>query len=292
MFNWKKTLCAMLSLMIPLFGVGALAEQAAPQNTIGYAVEPILPANQMPGYVSTFNIRVAPGGRQTIQVSILNWADEDIEVAVETGTAFTNVNGVIEYGQNLDESLAVNFADIVVPVKSVVTVPANGQAIAEFYLTIPEEPFRGSLFGGLSFTKLYQDGSGAESGGAMRINNVFRYVINMRLHESDEEVMPAFELLYAVADLTGRSPALVLGIRNPEPCLVRQASLRVSVYGQDGDVTVFTAEKDFDMAPNSSMSYSANLNDANALTVGAYRVSVEIEYKNRIWQLDAPLTGE
>ena len=292
MQNLKRTLCILLPLMFLLCGTGALAEQASQQNIIGYAVEAILPANQMPGYTATFHLRVVPGGRQIIQVLITNWADEDIEVAVEAGTAFTNENGVIEYGQNLDESLAVDFSSIVTPIEPVVHVPANGQATAEFLLAVPGEQFRGTVFGGFTFTKLQQDEANAEAGGAMKIQNVFRYIINARLHESYEEIKPAFALLSAEADFDRRSPALVLQLRNSEPVIVRQALLRVNVSPWDSGPAVFSAEKDFSMAPNSSVPYLVYFNKAQALPAGSYQVLVEIEHKDQIWKLEAPLTIE
>ena len=301
MLNLKRMLCILVLLMFLLCGTRALAEQArlgnedaqaGMKNAIGYAVEPILPANQTPGYTTTFHLRVVPGGRQMIQVLISNWANEDIEVAVEAGAAFTNENGVIEYGQNLDESLAVDFSSIVTAIEPVVRVPANGQATAEFLLMVPEKPFRGTVFGGFTFTKLHQDKANSEAGGSMQIQNIFRYVINARLHESDEEIRPAFALLSANVDVDRRSPVLVLQLRNSEPVIVRQASLRVNVSPLDGGPAVFSAENDISMAPNSSVPYLVYCNEAKTLPAGIYRVLVEIEHKDQIWRLEAPLTIE
>jgi len=283
----KQTFFMVLALLVVFCGMAA-AEQTSPLNAIGYTVEPILPVNQMPGYTATFNLRVIPDEQQIIQALITNSSDQDIDVAVKVGTAFTNENGVIEYGYNLDESLAVDFSSIVVPMEPVIRVPANDQAIAEFVLTVPQEPFRGTVFGGFTFTKLNQDD--ADTGSAMRIQNVFQYIINARFHESDEEIIPAFELLGAEVDFSRRSPALLLHLRNSEPCIVRQASLRVSIYQVDGGEAVFSANKDFNIAPNSYVPYAVYLSNADKLQPGEYRVELEIEHNGRAWTLEAPLT--
>ena len=259
---------------------------------IGYSVEPVLPDNQVSGSKANFNLMVTDGDSQSLFVTISNKADEEIQVAAQVGTAVTNENGVIIYVPNSDASHAVSMSDILTPGEQVITVPARGSALAEFMLTVPHEPFEGSVFGGITFTKLNQDKASGEEGGAMQIRNVYRYVISIRLRHEVSDIAPEFKLLGAKADFTRRSPGVALRLSNPRPVIVRGAAMRVSIQPRDGGEAVLTADRTFDIAPNSCMNYFVHVKDTKALPAGEYMASVTIEHKELAWALDTPLIIE
>lgn len=207
------------------------------KGTINYAVRAIIPENQLNTQASSFDLKVEPGHRQVLQVIVKNKGDEDIEVAVEANTAYTNENGLIEFdhSENRDASMAVDFSEIVTPVETVVKVPAQGETIAEFYLKMPDEPFEGVAYGGFMFTKLHQ-GEDREGEG-MSIRNVYRYAIGVRLREDEADVQPAFELKGAKMDQTD-SPALYLYLRNPRPLIVRGMTLIAEIYPENDNEAV------------------------------------------------------
>lgn len=261
----------------------------AKADTGGYAVKAVLPENQMNENVSYFDLMVAPGQSQTLCVVIKNKQNEEIKVAVEANTAFSNSNGLIEYSYTdaRDASLKVDFAKIVVPVETVVTVPAGGEAIAEFLLTVPEEPFEGDMLGGFMFTKLDQ-GNNAEGMG-VSIQNIFQYVIGVRLRESDQAVTPAFELVGAEEDAV-KTQSLLIHLRNPQPIIASGMKLDVHIYPEDGSEAAYTFEGGhIAMAPNSAMAYNLRLGFEDKLESGAYRVSVTLRFKEDTWHFETPL---
>lgn len=287
MRNMKYAICAIIALILGSPGISAAAQQA---NSIGYAVYAVLPENQADGQVSYFDLNVEPGQHQMLQVVIINRADEEIEVAMEANTAFSNSNGVIEFSHSddRDASMTVDFAEIVTPVEPVITVPANSEKAVEFSLTVPEEPFEGIAYGGLMFTKLNQDFS--EDTRSVAIKNVYRYVIGVRLHESDEAIEPEFELIGGEINETNNQ-SITIHLRNPRPIIVRGATIQVSVYPYDDDNAVFTFENGHvAIAPNSSMPFTIRLEDEQSLKTGAYRAAIKMQYEGKSWQFETKLT--
>lgn len=273
--------------MILTIGCVVVSVQA---DTAGYAVRAVLPDNQADDQVSYFDLKVTPGQRQTLRVVVINKADTEIEVAMEANTAYTNGNGSIGYSHTADRdaSLEVDFAEIVTPVKPVIMVPAHGEAVAEFVLTVPNEPFEGNVLGGLLFTKLNQGADTEEAGVA--IQNVYQYVIGVRLKESEAVVQPAFELIGAVENET-RKQTILLHLRNPKPIIAREVKLVVNAYPQDGVEPIFSCEcAPIAMAPNTTMAYNIRLGDDNRLSPGEYRVLVELHFEEETWCFEAPLS--
>lgn len=283
----KPVIFAMIALILGSLSMSATAQQA---KSIGYAVYAVLPENQANTGASYFDLNVKPGREQVLKVVIINREDEEIEVAVEANTAFSNSNGIIEfsYSEDRDASMMVDFAKIVTPVEPVITVPANSEKAVEFILTVPEEPFDGVVYGGLMFTKLNQVHS--EETRSMAIQNVYRYVIGVRLYESREAIEPEVELVGGEIN-GGHNQSIILHLRNPRPVIMRGATLQMSVYPLDDDGAVFTFENsNVSMAPNSFMPYTIRLNDKQSLNAGVYRASISIQYEGKAWQFETMLT--
>lgn len=258
-------------------------------DTVSYAVQAVLPENQMNGQVSYFDLKVAPGQHQTLRVVVKNKSDEEIKVAIKANTAFSNGNGLIEYSHTdaRDASLKVDFAKIIVPVAPVITIPANAEAVAEFVLTTPDEPFEGDVLGGFMFTKL--DQARHAEGASVSIQNVYQYVIGVRLRESEEAVNPLFELV-GVEENEPRKRSLLLHLRNSQPIIASGIELDVRIYPQDGTEPACVFERShLAMAPNSTMAYHLRLGDQDTLQPGAYRVSVALCYEDDTWSFETPL---
>lgn len=286
-------LCLCIALAMGGMGACALSDTDGQPNTINYAVRAILPENQRDDTAPYFDLKMTPGQEQVLEVIISNRADEAIEVMLEANTAFSNCNGVIEFDASTqrDSSMAVDFAQIVRPVEPVLVVPGQGEATARFTVRMPEAPYAGTVYGGLMFTKLHQEDAG-DGGGSFGIRNVYRYVIGVRLTESETPVAPEFEL-HGAAIGQGKRATLLLNLRNPKPVIARGITLSMKVFPQGEDTAVIElVRSDVAMAPNSSMDYTVYLEDNTQLASGEYRVQVWLDFDGRTWQFEAPLAVE
>lgn len=287
-----RAACALLGIALALGACACALAEEEKEGTINYSVRAVLPQNQRDDTAAYFDLWVGPGQEQVLEVVIRNRAAEDIEVALEANTAFSNDNGVIEFeaSQAKDSSMAIDFAQLVSPREPVIAVPANGEAVARFDLRMPEEAFEGVVYGGLTFMKLGQEETpGGEDGGSFGIRNVYRYVIGVRLWESDAVIEPGFELTGAQVGQTRRA-SLQLNLRNPQPVIARGMTLLAEVYPAGGGEAIASfARENVSMAPNSAMDYTIYLDDNRPLPAGEYSVRVALDFQGKTWQFETPL---
>lgn len=296
-------------LICLVLGVYCIPANAG-NSEIGFAVRAHLPDNQLDDTISYFYLDTKPGQEQILRVQVVNRDDEDIEIALEANTAFTNRNGVIEYtaSQERDESLAVDFSQCVYIEQPILTVPKQGSATAEFVLTLPEEPFEGDVLGGLLFTRLppakdedalQDDDEETQAQGGMSIQNVYTYAVAVRLRENtpaaQSEPQPTIETSFefinvSVGELAGL-PIMTLRIRNPQPLIAKDLALQAHVYAQDAREPVLSfAQTQLSMAPNSTMPYTKYLKSDEVLNANTYRVELELTYAGQTWVMQAPLS--
>ena len=307
MIHTKRIFCVALALCLLIPDIVVLSE--APVSD-GYTVHIITPENQIGGDTGYYDLLVTPGQKQELTGTILNRADTEIEVLVQSNTAYTNENGLVQFDElndTNDESMTVDFASIATlvepigydqPIKDdgsrefdgvVYRIPAEGSTAFTLLVEVPDESFDGAVLGGLMFTKLNQGDSDVES--TFGIRNIYRYVKAVRLRENLEDVDPVFEMQSASASVDQVSrPLLHLGLRNPVPLLAHEITLRGSVYLASGGGAIFTFERNnISMAPSSTMLYNVKFDSKELPPSGEYKVSLELQYGDRTWQFEQPL---
>lgn len=244
-----------------MVGLLPLRTQAAAVSDIGFYVQAVIPQNQLDTAQTYFDLRMEPGQSQTLEVEIVNEGAEAIEVNLDAVSASTNPYGVINYKTPgiRDESLAIPFSDIATLHDTSVAVPAGGTGRASFTVDMPAGRYDGVVLGGIVLTKEGTDTTAAAGDGTV-IQNLYSYVIGVKLTETDAVVDPAFELFDAAADAVNYEAAVVHSLRNTQAAIVKGMELDVKVYraGQEAPVA-HVVKSDVDMAPNSVMALAASL---------------------------------
>ena len=139
----------MASLFLVYFGKGAW-----PLNSI-FAVNPVIPENQIDKSKTYFDLKMSPGSVQTVEVQLRNDTDKDVVIEPKIASATTNLNGVVEYGQNdiePDETLKHNLKDLV-DVAETITIPKQSQVTVSLKISMPSESFTGMISGSLTLKR-------------------------------------------------------------------------------------------------------------------------------------------
>lgn len=277
-FAWMACLLCMACMP----RLGALGEGSA------FGVQVMLPASQQDKTLGYYSLHLAPGAHETLEFCVSNNSEEELQVQVQANTAHTNGQGLIAYTSSAfrDESLTVDFAQLVTLEEPVITIPARGTAIVRARIQMPEQPFEGELLGGFYVAKL----SPGEVAPGQGFIHEYVFGIAVRIRQGQREIEPAFVLQGAAMGEIGGFSALVLDIRNPVALVISRIPMGVRVVTMEGEEAL-AFDTLVSMAPNSRMPYAkVFLPPHKGLQAGDYQVQVTLTYRQKTWRMETPMT--
>lgn len=251
-------------------------------SEFNFAVNPIIPDNQIDKDKSYFDLKLSPDQKQTLKIQLKN--DTDKEVVIEAGinSATTNLNGVVEYSQNAiepDETLAFNLKEyanieqeITIPAKSVVEVPVE--------IHMPKETFDGVIAGGITFKEKQTEKKETSNDKGLAIKNEYSYVIALLMRENANLVEPKLNLMNVEANQVNARNVIDIQLQNPVARYLNQLKLVGEITNKDNPDLNYTIDAEgLQMAPNSNFSYPVALN-GQRLEPGNYHLHL-IAYGNK-----------
>lgn len=262
----------------------------ASDSDVGFYVRAVIPENQIDTRLTYFDLRMEPLQKQTLQVEVVNEQTEEIKVSAKAISASTNVNGVIDYQTPdiRDETLRIPFSQIATVQENTVTIPAGGSRIVHVSVEMPSEVYDGVILGGLVFQKIPQSAVSAPQSvtqGPM-IQNVYSYVVGVKLTETNSQVLPDFELFAIEAAAVDYVAAAVHYIRNKEAAIVKDMDLRVDIYKDGGAEPIAHIDRtNIDMAPNSVMELAVTM-PGSTISPGEYRSVIRLSLEDKTWEFE------
>jgi len=289
----NRTLTTMLAAILALalfWPTSVLAASQMMHDTVGFYVRADIPENQIDTDMTYFDLRVSPGMKQTLNIEVFNTTNAPMEALVEAISASTNRNGIIDYRTPgiHDETLFAPFSELAVVRTPHVTVEANASVIVLIDVTMPDAPYEGVLLGGITITK--RQGSDQAIDEDAAVENVYSYVVGVKLTESDTAVAPAFEVLGAEVSIVNHQPAIRYGVRNRAPLIIKNLAVQLDIYDKNGETPILRLEKQgVDMAPNSVMPLAAIMGE-KPLPAGQYRTQMILTHAGEVWSFEVPLS--
>lgn len=261
--------------LITLLFVGILfsAPLTGTASEFNFAVNPVIPENQLDKEKTYFDLEMAPGTVQTVEVQLRNDTDQEVVIAPGIASATTNLNGVVEYGANdiePDESLAYNMADLI-EVPEEITIPKQSQITLPLKITMPSKRVKGVIAGGLTLKEtINEDETEASEEQGLAIKNEYAYVVAILMRQSTEEVRPDLHLIDVAPGQVNSRNTINVTLQNPEAAYLNSLRLinEVTKKGQS-DVLYATDTSRMQMAPNSRFSYPISL-EGQRLEAGTY----------------------
>ncbi|WP_164509982.1 DUF916 and DUF3324 domain-containing protein [Lacticaseibacillus porcinae] len=271
----KKFLLPLFALLAALFMVPGHTTHA---ENLHYSVSAQLPSNQIDSGVSYFALKVTPGQKQNLGVSIVNSDSKAHNYRVSVNRAVTNTNGVIDYakrGVKKAPSLQANIEDMT-PKAFTVNVPANTTKTATIALTVPQQPFTGVALGGVRVAELDSSTSKKSSKG-LSLTNKFAYVIGLALQEDADysKIKPNMAMHSVNAKQMNYRNYITANVENTVPNLMRKLKITAKVSKRGSSDTLLTTTKSaMAMAPNSMLAFPVSTNN-NPLQAGKYTMDLE-----------------
>ncbi len=177
----KKSIITISMLIFFFFG----SSLTRADDRADFYVTPNLPKSQLADSENYFNVLLAPHTKESLKLTLINAKNEPLTINVTAHTAYTNNNGVVEYGKDADTADAsLNWSiAALLATPGIVKLKANETKTIDITLTMPKEPFSGVLAGGIRLQKI-KESEGSEDATEetdesqqLSIENEFAYVL-------------------------------------------------------------------------------------------------------------------
>jgi hypothetical protein len=253
-----------------------------------------MPENQRAGTSSFFDLIVASGQSQVIEIDIRNTSNDDIVVLVETITASTNRNGIINYSSEVeaDESLKHPFSELATLPGRYFEIEAGQTKRVPISLKIPNEPISGIILGSV---RVLREVTQAERDAGGAVVNQFASVTAVRIAgDISQDNIPAdFALGEVEVDVINSRASIIAHVRNTQPKLIKNATATAQITHLDTDEIVFEhSQNNLEFAPNSAFPFSFIDNVGRGISAGDYRVLITVNYEGETWEFEHFFTIE
>ena len=285
-FNVFK--CLILSfLAIGIFGLKVINVSA---EEMGFSVKAIPSERQRDKKQTYFDLRVTPNTKEVIQVEVQNNTEALMTVLVDTNTAVTNNNGVIDYSQTeptFDESLKYPLSKMV-DYQSEVPLKAKESKVIDIAINIPSEPFDGIILGGIHFSQKENEDIKKEDS-SVQVKNKFSYVVGIRLSENDNELKPHVNLLEVSAGQKNYRNTILATLQNTEAQILNGMIVEAYVYEEKNTKEALFYEKseNLEMAPNSSFEFGISTVN-KPFKAGKYLLKMTVTTKGETFEFSEP----
>lgn len=281
----------LFTLMLGLFPVIGQAEE----GTLNFYVTPEFPDSQVEGSSSYFDLNLSAGETEHLALKLQNASSDPIQVQVTPHTAYTNVHGVVEYGQDAkepDPSLSHSLDKLINP-SEIIELAGNETKTISVPLHMPKESFEGFLAGGLRIAQVKDESEEAPNNGeGVAIKNEFAYVIGVVVSNTRNSVQPDLELLDVFADQLNYRNVISANLQNFTPAFINQLAVEATVQrvGED-DILYKSSEEMMQMAPNSNFNFPIPL-EGDRFQAGEYLLKLKATSGEEEWTWEQTFTIE
>lgn len=261
-----STILLVVATLLPF----ATVVKAAPDKA--YAIQAVLPDNQINKDESYFDLKVKPNGSQDLKVLIANTGSKSITVNTEINNAYTADSGVIgydKYNAKLYKSKLPSLTSLVEGKrKQKVTLKAGESKTVTFKVKSPSSEYAGIILGGITTTASVSPTKSKN----INIKNQVRYVKGVVLRSKDDGIMPVMHLTSAAPKAVAGSTGIAYRMDNTEPININKVSLKAKITN-GSKVTNYSADN-LQFAPNSQFNYFIPIKN---LTAGTYKAHISLK---------------
>jgi len=249
----------LLAVLFFFFPLSVQAEETA----LNTHVTPLFPESQVDESKGYYELLLAPGQKETLQLKVGNSNSEPIKVQVTPHTAYTNTLGNVEYGKDAKEAdpTLVHSLDELMTPSEVITLAGKETKVIDIPLQMPTDAFEGYLAGGLRIAEIKdEEESETPEGEGVAIKNEFAHVVGVVVSNTRDSVQPELELLDVFADQLNYRNVISATLQNFIPTFVNQLAVEATVKrAGESDVLYETSKEMMQMAPNSNFNFPISL---------------------------------
>ncbi|WP_301359283.1 DUF916 and DUF3324 domain-containing protein [Enterococcus spodopteracolus] len=279
-------LLLLVSLLVPM-------RVGAEEGTLNFYVTPEFSDNQKSGNDRYFQLNLAPDATEKLTLKLQNANAEAKKIKITPHTAYTNVMGVVEYGQDAekaDPTLQHSLGELIEQ-PEIIELGGNETKTVTLDLKMPKEAFDGFLAGGLRIEEVKEnttDETTDEEGVA--IQNEFAYIIGVVVSNNQHAVQPDLELLDVFADQLNYRNVISANLQNFTPTFVNRLEVEATVQKVGEEEILYQASQEqMQMAPNSNFNFPISL-EGDRFRSGDYVLKMTARSGKEEWEWERKFT--
>ncbi|ONN43232.1 MULTISPECIES: DUF916 and DUF3324 domain-containing protein [Enterococcus] len=292
-YRKKKIQQAGMVLLLLLVSLLAPMRVGAEEGTLNFYVTPEFSDNQKSGNDRYFQLNLAPDATEKLTLKLQNANAEAKKIKITPHTAYTNVMGVVEYGQDAekaDPTLQHSLGELIEQ-PEIIELGGNEMKTVTLDLKMPKEAFDGFLAGGLRIEEVKEnttDETTDEEGVA--IQNEFAYIIGVVVSNKQDAVQPDLELLDVFADQLNYRNVISANLQNFTPTFVNRLEVEATVQKVGEEEILYQASQEqMQMAPNSNFNFPISL-EGDRFRSGEYLLKMTARSGEDEWQWERKFT--
>lgn len=262
-YRRNKIQQAVLVLLMVFVSLLAPMRVVAEEGTLNFYVTPEFSDNQKKGNERYFQLTLAPDTTEKLMLKLQNANAEAKKIKITRHTAYTNVMGVVEYGQDaekVDPTLQYSLDDLIEQ-PEIIELGGNETKTVTLDLKMPKEAFEGFLAGGLRIEEVKEEATEEMSDEeGVAIQNEFAYIIGVVLSNNQDSVQPDLDLLDVFADQLNYRNVISANLQNFTPTFVNRLEVEAMVQKVGEEEILYQASQEqMQMAPNSNFNFPISL---------------------------------
>lgn len=262
----NKFTASFLVMLYVMIGFIGFSQEVFANGELNFSVRTMTPESQFGDDKGYFDVELQPGETEELTLVVKNVRNIPIDLSITAHTAYTNINGVVEYGGETDQpdpTLKVEMKDLLDVEDEPIRLEAGEEKRIVTTLTMPQDEVEGLLAGGLQLSEVAQEEEEEDSEDkGMQIINSFSYVIGVvASNDRTQTIVPELALLDVFADQINYRNAFSATIQNFLPTFVNELSVEAAIRREGSDTILYRASEEMmQMAPNSNFNFPISLN--------------------------------
>ncbi|MGG5302774.1 hypothetical protein IGK16_000359 [Enterococcus pernyi] len=295
--TYRRNKIQQVGIVLLMVFVSLLAPMrvGAEEGTLNFYVTPEFSNNQKSGNDRYFQLTLPPDATEKLTLKLQNANAEAKKIKITPHTAYTNVMGVVEYGQDAEkaDSTLKHSLDELIEQPEIIELAGNETKTVTLDLNMPKEEFEGLLAGGLRVSEVKEEATEETSNEeGVAIQNDFAYIIGVVVSNKQDAVQPDLDLLDVFADQLNYRNVISANLQNFTPTFVNRLEVEATVQKAGEEEILYQASQEqMQMAPNSNFNFPISL-EGDRFRSGDYVLKMTARSGEEEWEWERKFTIE
>lgn len=285
-----------VGLLVSVVFLSLSFSSGAKASELNFGISPVIPENQRDQSESYFDLNVLNQKKQILELKVANRTEKVVTIETDLKRATTNVNGIVEYGENennTDESLKINIEDIVTVLDKEKVLEPNSEDVIRIEIKAINPEFPGVLASGLTFKEKPNEGEEEQQEDqGLAIKNEYAYVVALLLQGNvlQKDITSELLLNSVQPDQLNYRNVIVANLQNPLPKYLNKIKIDGQVTKKGKTESLYSIKKEnLQFAPNSNVDFPIPL-EGDKLKAGVYELTLDVVSDSGKWHFKKEFT--